>query len=134
MKLLFASDSFKGSLTSEQTVDLLTKAANEVFGACETSGIPVADGGEGTVDAVIAAENGEIIKVPVHGPLMEETKACYGVFDGYKAIIEMAAASGLPMVPENLRNPLACPEILEALPPLMDSLGINSLQEIIGIA
>ena len=106
MKLLFASDSFKGSLTSEQTVDLLTKAANEVFGACETSGIPVADGGEGTVDAVIAAENGEIIEVPVHGPLMEETKACYGVFDGDKAIIEMAAASGLPMVPENLRNPL----------------------------
>ena len=56
MKLLFASDSFKGSLTSEQTVALLTKAANEVFGPCETSGVPVADGGEGTVDAVIAAE------------------------------------------------------------------------------
>ena len=106
MKLLFASDSFKGSLTSEQTVAILTKAANEIFGPCETSGVPVADGGEGTVDAVIAAENGEIVKVMVHGPLMEETEAYYGVFDGDKAVIEMAAASGLPMVPVEMRNPL----------------------------
>ena len=106
MRLLFASDSFKGSLTSEQTVALLTRAAEEVFGPCETSGVPVADGGEGTVDAVIAAENGEMIQVPVHGPLMEETEAFYGVFGGDRAVIEMAAASGLPMVPEELRNPL----------------------------
>ena len=74
MKLLCASDSFKGSLTSEQTVALLTKAAEEVFGSCSSSGVPVADGGEGTVDAVIAAENGERITVKVHGPLMEETR------------------------------------------------------------
>ena len=106
MKLLFASDSFKGSLSSEKTVELLDKAAREVFGACETSGVPVADGGEGTVDAVIAAEHGEWIRIPVHGPLMEETEAGYGVFDGDKAVIEMAAASGLPMVPEEKRNPL----------------------------
>ena len=106
MKLLFASDSFKGSLTSEKTVELLTKAANEVFGSCETSGVPVADGGEGTVDAVIAAENGQRINLKVHGPLMEEAEAFYGVFGGDKAVIEMAAASGLPMVPEELRNPL----------------------------
>ena len=106
MKLLCASDSFKGSLTSEQTVALLTKAAEEVFGSCSSSGVPVADGGEGTVDAVIAAENGERITVKVHGPLMEETEAYYGVFDGDKAVIEMAAASGLPMVPPELRNPL----------------------------
>ena len=106
MKLLCASDSFKGSLTSEQTVALLTKAAEEVFGSCSSSGVPVADGGEGTVDAVIAAEHGERITVKVHGPLMEETEAYYGVFDGDKAVIEMAAASGLPMVPPELRNPL----------------------------
>ncbi len=106
MKLLFASDSFKGSLTSEQTVEILTRAANEGFGACETSGVPVADGGEGTVDAVIAAENGQRITVPVHGPLMEMTEAGYGVFGGDKAVIEMAAASGLPMVPREKRNPL----------------------------
>ena len=106
MKLLFASDSFKGSLTSEKTVELLSQAAREVFGECECSGVPVADGGEGTVEAVIAAEQGEQIAVKVHGPLMEETDSFYGIFDGNKAVIEMAAASGLPMVPEELRNPL----------------------------
>ncbi len=106
MKLLFASDSFKGSLTSEKTVALLGKAALEVFGDCDYSGVPVADGGEGTVEAVIAAEHGELVSVKVHGPLMEEADSFYGIFDGNKAVIEMAAASGLPMVPEELRNPL----------------------------
>ena len=106
MKLLCASDSFKGSLTSEKTVELLSKAAREVFGECECSGVPVADGGEGTVEAVIAAEQGEYIRLKVHGPLMEEAESFYGVFGGDKAVIEMAAASGLPMVPEKLRNPL----------------------------
>jgi len=106
MKLLFASDSFKGSLTSEKTVELLGRAAREVFGECECSGVPVADGGEGTVEAVIAAEKGELVTLKVHGPLMEETESFYGIFDGDKAVIEMAAASGLPMVPEELRNPL----------------------------
>ena len=51
MKLLFVSDSFKGSLTSAQTIQYLKKAAEEVFGSCECQGIPVADGGEGTIDA-----------------------------------------------------------------------------------
>lgn len=106
MKLLFASDSFKGSLTSEKTVELLTRAASEVFGTCETSGVPVADGGEGTVDAVVAAENGKKIFARVHGPLMSEVESCYGVFGGDKAVIEMASASGLPLVPKELRNPL----------------------------
>ena len=69
MKLLFASDSFKGTLSSEQTIELLTKAAHDVFGECECSGVPVADGGEGTVDAVVKARGGTLISVPVHGPL-----------------------------------------------------------------
>ena len=106
MQLLFASDSFKGSLTSGKTAELLSKAAREVFGECECSSVPVADGGEGTVEAVIAAEHGEKVAVKVHGPLMEEAESYYGVFGGDKAVIEMAAASGLPMVPEELRNPL----------------------------
>ena len=105
MRLLFASDSFKGSLSSEDTMALLAKAAETVFGPCETSGVPVADGGEGTVDAVIQAENGRKISVKVHGPLMEETTAEYGVFGDNKAVIEMAAASGLPMVPKDKRDP-----------------------------
>lgn len=106
MKLLFASDSFKGTLSSEQIIRLLTESANRVFPGCETKGVPIADGGEGTVDAVIAVTGGEMRKVPVHGPLMEETEATYGVFHGDSAIIEMAAASGLPMVPAEKRNPL----------------------------
>ena len=106
MKLLFASDSFKGSLTSEQTIELLTKAASEVFGPCECAGVPVADGGEGTVDAIVKAENGEKVKCPVHGPLMEEREASYGAFGDGQAVIEMAEASGLPLVPEEKRNPM----------------------------
>ena len=106
MKFLFASDSFKGTLTSDQTIELLTKAAEEVFGSCETSGVPVADGGEGTTDAVVKARNGEIITVPVHGPLMEMEQGFYGRLSDTEAILEMAAASGLPMLPEEKRNPL----------------------------
>lgn len=106
MKFLFASDSFKGTLSSEQIIGLLTKAAGKVFPECECSGIPVADGGEGTVDAVIAATKGAYRRVEVHGPLMEKVTATYGVFGEECAVIEMAAASGLPMVPKELRNPL----------------------------
>jgi len=106
MKLLFASDSFKGSLSSEKTAVLLEKAAKEVFGETECSSVPVADGGEGTIDAVIAAEHGKKIEVEVYGPLFERTKAFYGKLDENRAVIEMAAASGLPMVPISQRNPL----------------------------
>lgn len=105
MKLLFASDSFKGTLSSEKTIRLLTKAAKEVFGECECMGLPVADGGEGTTDAVIHVMKGEKIHLTVHGPLMEPVRACYGRLDDKRAVIEMAAASGLPMVPEALRDP-----------------------------
>ena len=106
MKFLVAPDSVKGRLTSEQIIRLLTESAKEAFPDCETAGTLIADGGEGTVDAVIAMTEGELIRVPVHGPLMEETTAVYGKINEDSAIIEMAAASGLPMVPENLRNPL----------------------------
>lgn len=105
MKLLFASDSFKGSLTSAQTIALLTKAAGEVFPGAECSGIPVADGGEGTTEAVIGATGGKLRRVTVHGPLMEEEEAFYGELGTETAILEMAAASGLPMVPPEKRDP-----------------------------
>ena len=105
MKLLFASDSFKGSLTSQRISQLLTLAAKEVFGECECIGVPVADGGEGTVHAVTEATCGEIQTASAHDPLMNPIKAEYGVFEG-KAIIEMSAASGLTLVPEELRDPM----------------------------
>ena len=106
MKFLFASDSFKGTLSSEQISALLEQAAEQVFPGCETAKVPVADGGEGTIDAVIAALKGTYRRISVHGPLMEERESFYGEFEGDSAIIEMAAASGLPMVPEEKRNPL----------------------------
>ena len=106
MKFLFASDSFKGSLSSVEIVGILTEEAKRIFPDCECSGVSVADGGEGTIEAVIDAMNGQIRKVLVHGPLMEETTADYGVFEGSHAVIEMAKASGLPMVPAEKRNPL----------------------------
>ncbi|WP_313154848.1 glycerate kinase family protein [Lacrimispora sp.] len=105
MKLLFASDSFKGTLSSEQTIELLKKAAAEVFDQWECTGIPVADGGEGTTDAVIAAIQGERIPVTVCGPLLAPVNAYYGKLDEKRAILEMAAASGLPLIPIDLRDP-----------------------------
>ena len=106
MRLLFASDSFKGTLSSRQTAELLERAALEVFGEVTCDRVAVADGGEGTVDAVVEAEGGQLVTVPVHGPLMGEVQASYGVLPGGRAVIEMAAASGLPLVPTELRNPL----------------------------
>ena len=106
MRLLFVSDSFKGSLSSDDTAELLREAAERVFGPCDCSGVPVADGGEGTTDAVVAAVGGEQRSVEVHGPRGDAMTAAYGVLDDRRAIIEMAAASGLPLVPDELRNPL----------------------------
>lgn len=106
MKILFVSDSFKGSLTCEQTIRLLTKAAKEVFGDVETIGLPIADGGEGTVQAVVRSTNGEIRELKVKGPLGRPVTAFYGKLSEYAAILEMASASGLPLLKEEERNPL----------------------------
>ena len=105
MKLLFVSDSFKGSLSSEQTITLLTKAAEEIFPNCSCGGMPVADGGEGTAQAVVQAVNGRIQEADVQGPLGEQAHAFYGQLDEKRAVLEMACASGLPLVPEKERNP-----------------------------
>ncbi|MCI9133599.1 MAG: glycerate kinase [Lachnospiraceae bacterium] len=106
MKFLFASDSFKGTLSSEEISGLLAASARKYFPDCTYIGIPIADGGEGTVDAVIQVTKGSYRKVAVKGPLFEDVEASYGVIDSDSAIIEMAAASGLPMVPAQKRNPL----------------------------
>ena len=105
MNLLFASDSFKGTLSGEKTIELLTKAAKQVVPQCHCAGVPVADGGEGTVDAVLSANGGSRIPVMVHDPLMRSIPASYGKTGANRAIIEMAAASGLPLLTEAERNP-----------------------------
>lgn len=104
MKILFASDSFKGSLTSEQIGALLTQAASEIFPEAETHTLCVADGGEGTMEAVVKALGGTFQSVEVLGPLGDPVLARYGLLPGQKAIIEMAEASGLPLIPADQRN------------------------------
>ena len=105
MKFLFASDSFKGTLSSQKTAELLTKAAREIFPDCRYDSIVVADGGEGTTDAVLAATNGQKISLQVHGPLWEDITCSYGILDQNRVVMEMAAASGLPLVPKEKKDP-----------------------------
>ena len=106
MRFIFASDSFKGSLSSEETAELLHKAAREIFPGCETISISVADGGEGTTAALLRARTGEKIYLDVSDPLMNQTEAYFGRLSETEAIIEMAQASGLTLVPSDQRNPL----------------------------
>ena len=105
-RFLFASDSFKGTLSSKQTAGLLGKAAEQVFPGCSWKGVCVADGGEGTLEAVVSAAGGRLCHVTVHGPLMEPVDSAYGILPDGRAVIEMAAVSGLPLVPRAKRNPL----------------------------
>ncbi len=106
MKFLFASDSFKGTLSSKRIAEILDASAKSIFPGCETVSMAVADGGEGTVDAIIHTLHGNRRTLEVHGPLMEIRESSYGEFEGDSAIIEMAMASGLPLVPEKLRDPM----------------------------
>ena len=106
MKIVCASDSFKGSLTSMRTAELFEKAARDAGGDFEVTEVPVADGGEGTAYAVTKAAGGEMVSTEVHGPLMDTVRASYGMLPGGRAVIEMAAASGLVLVPPEKRDPL----------------------------
>ena len=106
MRFLFASDSFKGTLSSQKTAELLTRAAKEIFPDCACAAVTVADGGEGTTDAVLSAVKGEPIRLTVNGPLWEPTQSTYAILEDGRAVMEMAAASGLPLVAEKDKNPL----------------------------
>ena len=105
MKIVVASDSFKGSLTSRAVAEAAVRGIRQVLPICELVGVNVADGGEGTVDAVVEALGGEIVATVVSDPLGRPISARYGIV-GKMAIIEMAAASGLPLLREEERNPL----------------------------
>lgn len=106
MRILIAPDSFKGSNSSEKVADYIERGIRKVFSKAEIRKIPIADGGEGTVDALIAGCGGKYYETVVTGPLGEKVEAAFGVLLDGSAVIEMAAASGLPLVPENCRNPL----------------------------
>jgi len=106
-KIVIASDSFKGSLTSLEVADSVEKAILKAFPECDVVKIPVADGGEGMIDALIYALNGKKVSCTVHDPLMNLIDAEYGILsESGTAIIEMASASGLPLVPTEKRNPM----------------------------
>lgn len=108
MKLVFASDSFKGSLSGRRAGELLRMVAERVFGDCDTVIVPIAiaDGGEGTLDAVMSFAGGRKETVIVHDPLGRKTEASYGILPDGAALIEMAEASGLTLLSDDEKNPL----------------------------
>jgi glycerate kinase len=106
MKIVVASDSFKGCLTSQEVADAVERGIRRLSPASEIVKVLVADGGEGTVTALVASCGGITINACTHDPLMREINAAYGILPGDTAVIEVAAASGLPLLTEEERNPL----------------------------
>ena len=104
MKIVIASDSFKGSMSSLDVATAASAGVVEVYPDSEIIAVNVADGGEGTVEAIVDALGGEIVKVKVSDPLGREIETYYGIA-GETAILEMAAASGLPLLKVEERNP-----------------------------
>ncbi len=102
-KIAVVSDSFKGSVSSSEICVIVAQEAERFFPACEVVGLPVADGGEGTVDSFLECMEGEKVWTEAAGPYFERLESFYGRF-GDTAVIEMAAAAGLPLVEER-RNP-----------------------------
>ncbi len=107
MKIVIAPDSYKESLSALEVATAIERGFREIWPDADYVKLPVADGGEGTVDVMIAATQGRLIHVEVTGPLGEPVNAFYGISgDEQCAFIEMAAASGLELVPPAQRNPL----------------------------
>ncbi|TYR72973.1 glycerate kinase [Rossellomorea vietnamensis] len=107
MKIVAAPDSFKESMTAMEVCNSIEKGFRKVFPQACVHKIPIADGGEGTVHALVSATNGMLVDIEVTGPHGKPVNAYYGVLgDGRTAVIEMAAASGLQHVPIKNRNPL----------------------------
>lgn len=106
-KAVIASDSFKGSLTSAEVASAISAGIKEVFPECRVLAIEAADGGEGTMTALMKVLGGKTVEAEVHDPLMRPVKAVYGISDdGTTAIMEMSAASGLCLLGTDERNPM----------------------------
>ena len=104
MKILIAPDSFKGSNSSLKVAEAIEAGIYRVFPEAEIEKVPIADGGEGTVEALVQANEGEMVHLTVQGPLGTPVEGFYGIVDEATAVIEMAAASGLDLVPEGERD------------------------------
>ena len=106
MKVVIAPDSYKGCLSALEVAKAMERGVLSVFPSAEVRKIPIADGGEGTVAALVTATNGQLRQAEVTDPLGNKIIAHWGVLgDGRTAVIEMAAASGLPLVPKEKRDP-----------------------------
>ena len=106
MKIIVAPNSFKGSLSATQAANAIANGVREVFPDAEVVEIPVADGGEGTVEALVSAHHGTYEWVNVEGPLGDPVLASYGLIDGGKtAVAELASASGYVLVSPAMRDP-----------------------------
>jgi glycerate kinase len=107
MKIVIAPDSFKGSLSAKEVADSIENGIKKVIKDAEIIKIPMADGGEGTVQSLVDGTGGKIVKVKVYDPLMRPIESFYGILgDEQTAVIEMAAASGLPLISVDERNPM----------------------------
>ncbi|MCR8846093.1 glycerate kinase [Paenibacillus sp. SC116] len=107
MKIVIAPDSYKESLTALEACEAIERGFRQVYPQADIVKVPMADGGEGTVQSLVDATGGRIVTCSVLDPMGQPIEAFYGLLgDGKTAIIEMAAASGLALVPKDLRNPL----------------------------
>lgn len=106
MRIVIAPDSYKGSVSAVDVARAMERGVLKIFPDAEVHKIPIADGGEGTVEALVAATDGQVRQCEVTGPLGERIVANWGVLgDGVTAVMEMASASGLPLVAPEKRNP-----------------------------
>jgi len=107
VKIIIAPDSFKGNLSSIQVAGYIAAGIRKADPQAEIIEIPVADGGEGSVEALVTAAGGKILTARVTGPLGNPVDSFWGLLaDGQTAVIEMAAAAGLHLVPRDQRNPM----------------------------
>ncbi len=106
MRLVAAPNPFKGTLGSPQAAAAIARGIRSVLPDAEVREVPVADGGEGTVEALVAARRGELVQVQAEGPLGDPVAAEFGLIDGgATAVVELASSSGLPLVPSERRDP-----------------------------
>ena len=131
MKIVIASDSFKGSMSSLDVATAASAGVIEVYPDSEIVSVNVADGGEGTVEAIVDALGGEIVKVQVSDPLERKIETSYGIA-GETAILEMAAASGLPLLTVEERNPWAT-STLGTGEMIMDAIARGCRKFLVGI-
>lgn len=133
MKVLIAIDSFKGSVSSAEGSEAIASGIRAVYPDADIAQVPLADGGEGTTEALVLATGGRFVSAEVSGPLQEPVSATYGILgSGRTAVIEVAAACGLPLVPEARRDPLVT-TTLGVGELILDAIGQGCREFVIGL-